>query len=118
LPLTSFLTDLIYKCGGIDKRTIEKFEKVRGSFLRSRNNQYTKTYTFAHNSPNLQTHRCNPRHIFCYHEGQILVGCGSTLALVPKRTHSTTVYISNLVHEYHIQQCTSHSNLTTFTHGT
>jgi hypothetical protein len=22
------MTDLIYKCGGIDKRTIEKFEKV------------------------------------------------------------------------------------------
>lgn len=26
-------TDLIYKCGGIDKRTIEKFEKVRHTFL-------------------------------------------------------------------------------------
>jgi hypothetical protein len=26
-------TDLIYKCGGIDKRTIEKFEKVRIHFL-------------------------------------------------------------------------------------
>jgi hypothetical protein len=25
------ITDLIYKCGGIDKRTIEKFEKVRGN---------------------------------------------------------------------------------------
>lgn len=25
---SQFLTDLIYKCGGIDKRTIEKFEKV------------------------------------------------------------------------------------------
>jgi hypothetical protein len=25
----TFHTDLIYKCGGIDKRTIEKFEKVR-----------------------------------------------------------------------------------------
>ncbi len=24
-------TDLIYKCGGIDKRTIEKFEKVSGT---------------------------------------------------------------------------------------
>lgn len=26
-------TDLIYKCGGIDSRTIEKFEKVRTPFL-------------------------------------------------------------------------------------
>jgi hypothetical protein len=29
----TFDTDLIYKCGGIDKRTIEKFEKVRIHFL-------------------------------------------------------------------------------------
>jgi hypothetical protein len=28
-----WVTDLIYKCGGIDKRTIEKFEKVRITFL-------------------------------------------------------------------------------------
>jgi hypothetical protein len=30
--MLTLLTDLIYKCGGIDKRTIEKFEKVRTSF--------------------------------------------------------------------------------------
>jgi hypothetical protein len=31
VQLAHSITDLIYKCGGIDKRTIEKFEKVRGN---------------------------------------------------------------------------------------